>query len=78
MKGHNHRRSMADHAERSVNEREPSPACGLEPMQIRTPVIHKPGFAEEARRQSLAVSKSPQEQGIADFIERVMDYTGWV
>ena len=34
---------------------------GMRPIQIWVPDVTAPGFAEEARRQSVAVAKSPQE-----------------
>ncbi len=47
------------------------------PFQIWVPDTRKPGFAEEARRQSLAVSNDPHEQEIYDSIDLVMEGTEW-
>jgi len=36
-------------------------ASGLRPVQIWVPDIHRPGFAEECRRQSQLLLNDPQE-----------------
>ena len=36
-----------------------------------------PGFAAEARRQSLLVSRHPGERDTLDFLLHVADTTGW-
>jgi Protein of unknown function (DUF3018) len=64
--------------ERVRKHRESLRARGLRPIQIWVPDTRKPGFAEEAHRQSLAVRNDPQEKEVLDFIEEMMDYTGWV
>jgi hypothetical protein len=51
---------------------------GLHPIQILVPDTQSPEFAEEARRQSEAVRDDPHEKEIFDFIDAVMDYSGWV
>ncbi len=63
--------------ERVRKHRESLRARGLRPIQIWVPDTRKPGFAEEARRQCLAVRKDPQEKEVLDWIEQVMDDTGW-
>jgi hypothetical protein len=63
--------------ERVRKHRESLRARGLRPIQIWIPDTRKPGFAEEARRQCLAVRKDRGEKKILDFIEQEMDYTGW-
>lgn len=44
-------------------------AQGLRPVQIWMPDTRAPGFAEEARRQSLLVSRRESERETLDFIE---------
>ena len=46
---------------------------GLRPLQIWVPDVRAPGFSEEAHRQSLAVSKSPQADADQDFIDAVSE-----
>jgi len=64
--------------ERVRKHRESLRARGLRPIQIWVPDTRRPGFAEEARRQCLALRNDPQEKEALDFIEREMDYSGWV
>ena len=64
--------------ERVRKHRESLRAKGLRPIQIWIPDTRKPGFAEEARRQCLAVRGDPQAKEVVDWIEQVMDYSGWV
>ncbi|MGA7156379.1 MAG: antitoxin MazE family protein [Acidobacteriaceae bacterium] len=64
--------------ERVRKHRESLRARGLRPIQIWVPDTRRPGFAEEARRQCLAVKNDPQEKEIMDWLERVQDTTGWV
>jgi hypothetical protein len=47
---------------------------GLRPIQIWVPDVRSPEFAAEARRQSLVVAQSEQEQDDLAFIESVSDY----
>jgi hypothetical protein len=42
------------------------------------PGTRRPGFQEEIDRQCLAVNDDPREKEVLDFIERAMDYSGWV
>ena len=63
--------------ERVRKHREALRAQGLRPIQIWVPDTRRPGFAEEARRQSLAVRDDPQETEVLDWIEKAMDYSGW-
>ena len=49
-------------------------AAGLRPIQIWVPDTRAPGFAEEARRQSLRVSKRKSEKEILDFIDAATDW----
>jgi hypothetical protein len=43
---------------------------GLRPIQIWVPDTRAPGFAEEARRQSLLVAAESDFDEVMDFIER--------
>jgi hypothetical protein len=47
---------------------------GLRPIQIWVPDMRSRAFAAEARRQSLAVAKSPQAKDDQDFINAI---SGW-
>ncbi len=48
-------------------------AAGLRPVQIWVPDTRAKNFVEEARRQSLNVSRQPSEQEAIDFIEAAAD-----
>jgi hypothetical protein len=48
-------------------------AQGLRPIQIWVPDVRAPGFAEEARRQCLAVARSPHAKEDQDFIDAASD-----
>lgn len=50
---------------------------GLRPVQLWVLDVREPGFAEEARAQSLRVSVRPGEQDALDFIEAEADLDGW-
>jgi hypothetical protein len=52
-------------------------ASGLRPVQIWVPDTHRAGFAEECRRQSLAVSGDAHEAETLDWLAAVVDTTGW-
>jgi Protein of unknown function (DUF3018) len=43
---------------------------GLRPIQIWVPDTRAPGFAEEARRQSILVAAEEDFDEVMDFIER--------
>ena len=47
--------------------------AGLRPVQIWVPDVKAPNFAEQARRQSLRVSKARSEAEALDFIEAAAD-----
>jgi hypothetical protein len=51
-------------------------AAGLRPIQIWVPDVRSKSFAAQARRQSLAIAKSPQEQDDLAFIESIADWEG--
>jgi hypothetical protein len=46
---------------------------GLRPIQIWVPDMRSPGFASEARRQSLAVARSPHARQDQDFIDAISE-----
>jgi Protein of unknown function (DUF3018) len=46
---------------------------GLRPIQIWVPDLRSPVFAAEARRQSLAVAKSPGAKRDQDYIDAISD-----
>jgi len=46
---------------------------GLRPIQVWVPDMRSPAFATQARRQSLAVAKSPHAKADQDFIDAVSD-----
>ena len=46
---------------------------GLRPLRIRVPDTGAPGFAEEARRQSLAVAGSEHAEVDQSFIDAVSE-----
>ena len=46
-------------------------AQGLRPIQIWVPDTRTPGFAKEARRQSLALANSPREAEDQAFIDAI-------
>ena len=52
-------------------------AAGLRPVQIWVPDTRQPGFAEECRRQSLALQSDPQEHDILHWLEAAADRQGW-
>jgi hypothetical protein len=52
-------------------------AQGLRPLQIWVPDTRSPGFATEARRQSLLVVDDPVEAETLDWIDRAADRRGW-
>ncbi len=64
--------------DRVRRHRESLRAQGLRPIQIRIADTRRPGFAEEARRQCLAIRNDPQEKETLEWIEKAMDYSGSV
>ncbi len=46
---------------------------GLRPIQIWVPDMRSPSFAAEARRQSLAVARSPYARQDQDFIDALSE-----
>lgn len=47
---------------------------GLRPIQIWVPDVRLPAFQKEARRQSLAVARSPRASEDQEFIDAVSDW----
>jgi len=61
-------------ARRVRKHRQSLRAAGLRPIQIWVPDVRSKSFAAQARRQSLAIAGSPQEQDDLAFIESVADW----
>lgn len=55
-------------APRMKHYRERMRASGLRPIQLWVPDTRSPGFAEECRRQSAALSHDPTDAAAADFV----------
>lgn len=49
-------------------------AQGMRPVQIWVPDDRSPGFAEEAHRQSRAVSMSSQSKDDQGFVDSISDW----
>ncbi|MDP2071937.1 antitoxin MazE family protein [Methylotenera sp.] len=52
-------------------------AAGLRPVQIWVPDTRRAGFADECRRQSLALRGDQQEADVLDWLEVAADTEGW-
>jgi len=63
--------------ERVKKRREALRSAGLRPVQIWVPDTRRPGFAQEARRQSLLLRDDPQEQDTLKWIDEVADTQDW-
>lgn len=63
-------------AQRVEKHRKALRAAGLRPIQIWVPDVRSKSFAAQARRQSLAIAKNPQEQDDLAFIESIADWEG--
>jgi hypothetical protein len=48
--------------------------AGLRPVQIWIPDTRSPEFAREARRQSLAVARSPREKEDQAFVDAISEW----
>ena len=58
---------------RVEKRREALRAAGLRPVQIWLPDTRRPGFAEECRRQSLAVAASDRsDDGLQDLLDTAL------
>lgn len=60
-------------AQRVQKHRNALRAAGLRPIQIWVPDVRSKSFATQARRQCVAIAKSPQEQDDLAFIESLAD-----
>ena len=52
-------------------------ASGLRPVQIWVPDTRRAGFADECRRQSLALKGDAHEVETLEWLEAVADTEGW-
>lgn len=52
-------------------------AAGLRPVQIWVPDTRRSGFAEECRRQSLALRNDAQETDTLGWLQAAADTEGW-
>jgi hypothetical protein len=48
--------------------------AGLRPVQIWIPDTRSPEFRREARRQSLAIARSPQEREDQAFVDAISEW----
>ena len=64
-------------AERVQKHRAGLRSAGLRPVQIWVPDTRSSGFANECRRQSLALQDDPQEADILNWLEAAADTKGW-
>jgi hypothetical protein len=62
---------MSDNRSRVQRYRAALRAKGLRPVQIWVPDTRAPGFAEEARRQCLAINEADKRDGIMEWLESV-------
>jgi hypothetical protein len=67
-------RARNDVARRVRKHRQSLRAAGLRPIQIWVPDVRSKSFAIQARRQSLAIARSAQEQHDLKFIESMADW----
>jgi hypothetical protein len=61
-------------ASRVQKHRQSLRAAGLRPIQIWVPDVRSKSFVVQARRQSLAIARSAQEQDDIAFIESTADW----
>lgn len=52
-------------------------AAGMRPVQIWVPDTRRKDFADECRRQSLALRGDPQEAETLAWLEAAADTEGW-
>jgi hypothetical protein len=64
-------------AERVQKHRAGLRAAGLRPVQIWVPDTRSSDFANECRRQSLALQGDSQEADILNWLEAAADTKGW-
>lgn len=67
----------ASTSERVQKHRMALRAAGLRPVQIWVPDTRRAGFAEECRRQSLALRGDAHEQDTLDWLAAAADTDGW-
>lgn len=67
-------RARSSVAKRVHKHRSALRAAGLRPIQIWVPDVRSRSFATQARKQSLAISMSAQEQDDLAFIESLSDW----
>jgi hypothetical protein len=67
-------RSRNNVARRVQKHRQSLRAAGLRPIQIWVPDVRSKSFVVQARRQSLAIARSAQEQDDIAFIESMADW----
>ena len=67
-------RARSSVANRVHKHRSALRAAGLRPIQIWVPDVRSKSFATQARKQSLAISTSAQEQDDLAFIESIADW----
>lgn len=68
---------MADVSQRVQKHRDALRAAGLRPVQIWVPDTRRAGFAEECRRQSLALRGDTQETDTLNWLEQAADTENW-
>ncbi len=68
------RRARNNVASRVQKHRQSLRAAGLRPIQIWVPDVRSKSFVVQARRQSLAIARSAQEQDDIAFIESMADW----
>ncbi len=66
--------SASDTSRRVAAHRAELRRRGLRPIQIWVPDTRAPGFAAEARRQSLLVAAEPGYDADMDFLERIAEF----
>ena len=49
-------------------------ALAMRPIQIWVPDVHSPGFASEARRQSLLANTSPEAADLQTFMDSLTEW----
>lgn len=64
-------------SERVQKHRAALRAAGLRPVQIWVPDTRRAGFAEECRRQSLALSGDMHERETLNWLGAAADTDGW-
>lgn len=68
---------MANVAQRVQKHRKGLRAAGLRPVQIWVPDTRREGFAEECRRQSMALHGDAHEADTLNWLTHVADTRDW-